>query len=170
MLRRTTSQDLSPITNAKAQEPARRTTNCRSLYHAVSVAGFSAGPLASLPLVVATGLWVWIDELVSRLDDEKVGRRTLVIDFGPHSSGRYGVLALVMLLLATLLVGVFSASVSPLALVTLLLGGLAWRIVTESWTKYSCPVRMLAVRRIAFVLHLVICVTVAVSSLLTQLG
>jgi 1,4-dihydroxy-2-naphthoate octaprenyltransferase len=55
--------------------------------------------LASLPIVVATGLWVWIDELISITDDEKAGRRTLVIDFGPRFSGRYGVLALAMLFL-----------------------------------------------------------------------
>jgi 1,4-dihydroxy-2-naphthoate octaprenyltransferase len=126
--------------------------------------------LASLPLVVATGLWVWIDELISRQDDEKVGRRTLVIDFGPHFSGRYGVLALALLLFATLLVAVFSESISPLALVTLLFGGLAWRIVTLSWIKHLCPGRMIAARRNAFVLHFVICSTVAVSSLLTQLA
>jgi 1,4-dihydroxy-2-naphthoate octaprenyltransferase len=126
--------------------------------------------LASLPLVVATGLWVWIDELISRQDDEKVGRRTLVIDFGPHFSGRYGVLALALLLCATLVIAVFSESISPLALVTLLFSGLAWRIVTVSWTKHLCPGRLIAVRRNAFVLHFVICSTVAVSSLLTQLA
>jgi hypothetical protein len=91
----------------------------------------------------------------------------LVIDFGPHFSGRYGVLALALLLFATLLVAVFSESISPLALVTLLFGGLAWRIVTVSWTKHLCPGRMIAVRRNAYVLHLVICTTVAMSSLLT---
>ena len=125
--------------------------------------------LASLPLVVANGLWVWIEELVSRTDDEKVGRRTLVIDFGPYFSGRYGVLALALLLFATLLVAVFSASINPLALATLLLGGLAWRIVVVSWTKHLCSQSMIAVRRNAFVLHLVMCSTIAVSSLLTQL-
>lgn len=38
--------------------------------------------LASLPLIVATGLRVWIGELVSRANDEKADRRTMVIDFG----------------------------------------------------------------------------------------
>jgi 1,4-dihydroxy-2-naphthoate octaprenyltransferase len=38
--------------------------------------------LASPPLIVATGLRVWIDELVSRANDEKADRRTMVIDFG----------------------------------------------------------------------------------------
>ncbi len=125
--------------------------------------------LASMPLVVATGLWVWIDELISRMDDEKVGRRTLVIEFGPHFSGRYGVLALTLLLFMTLLVAVLSGSVNPLALVTLLFAGLAWRIVKGSWANHLCPERMIAVRRNVFVLHFVTCSTIAVSSLLTQL-
>ncbi len=126
--------------------------------------------LASLPLVVATGLWVWIDELMSRPDDERVERRTLVIDFGPHFSGRHGVLALAMLFFATLLLAVVSASINPLALVTLFLGGLAWKIVAASWTEHSCPERMIAVRKNAFVLHFVTCSTIAASSLLTQLA
>ena len=125
--------------------------------------------LASLPLVVATGLWVWIDELISRIDDEKVGRRTLVIDFGPHFSGRYGVLSLVMLFFATLLLAVFSASTNPLTLITLLLGGLAWKIVAVSWTEHLCPERMIHVRKNAFMLHLALCSIIAASSLVTQI-
>ncbi|MCP4658124.1 MAG: prenyltransferase [bacterium] len=125
--------------------------------------------LASAPIVVATGLWVWIDELVSRTDDEKVGRSTMVILFGPHFSGHYGVLALSMLLFATLLLAVLSGSVIPLALVALLLVGVAWRIVAVSWTEYSCSDRMIDVRNNAFMLHLATCGIIAASSLVTQL-
>ena len=125
--------------------------------------------LASLPIVVATGLWVWIDKLVSRVDDEKAGRKTMVIDFGPHFSGRYGVLALSLLFFATLLLAVFSASIIPLTLITLLLGGLAWKIVAVSWTEYSCSDRMIDVRKNAFMLHLGTCSIIAASSLVIQL-
>jgi len=125
--------------------------------------------LAALPIVVATGLWVWIDELVSRTDDEKAGRRTMVIDLGPRFSGRNGVLVLSMLFFATLLLAVFSASIIPLALITLLLGGLAWKIVTVSWAEYSYPERMIVVRKNAFRLHLAACSIIAASSLVTQL-
>lgn len=121
--------------------------------------------LASLPLIVATGLWVWIDELVSRIDDEKVGRRTMVILFGPHFSGRYGVLALSMLLFATLLLAVFSASISPWALVAVLSLGLVWTIVALSWKEYASPMRMLKASRNAFRLHLVTGIIFAASSL-----
>jgi 1,4-dihydroxy-2-naphthoate octaprenyltransferase len=125
--------------------------------------------LASLPLMVVTGLWVWTDELASRIDDENVGRKTMVILFGPRFSGRFVVLALSMLLYATLLLAVFTASLTPLTLIALLLVGLTWKIVAVSWNEYSCSERMLAVRKNAFMLHLTTCSIIAVSSLATLL-
>lgn len=124
--------------------------------------------LASLPLIVATGLWVWIDELVSRIDDEKVGRRTLVILFGSYFSGRYGVLTLSMLFFATLLLAVFSASIIPLTLIALLLVVPVWKIVTTSWTEYSCSERMFEIRKIAFMIHLASFRIIAASPLVAQ--
>ena len=121
--------------------------------------------LASLPLIVATGLWVWIDELVSRIDDEKVGRKTLLILFSPLFSGRYIVLALSMLLYTTLLLAVFTASISPWALVAVLSLGLVWTIVAVSWKEYASPMRMLKASRNAFRLHLVTGIIFAASSL-----
>jgi 1,4-dihydroxy-2-naphthoate octaprenyltransferase len=124
--------------------------------------------LASLPIVLVTGLWIWIDKLVSRVDDEKAGRRTLVIDIGLHYSGRYGVLVLALLFFATLLIAVFSTSISPLTLITLLLSGFAWKIVAVSWTEYSCSERMIGVRNNAVILHLATCSIITASSLVTQ--
>jgi len=126
--------------------------------------------LASMPIVVLTGLWVWIDKLVSRIDDEKVGRKTMVILFGSRFSGRYGVLALAMLFYATLLLAVLSASIIPLTLISLLLFGLVWKIVTVSWNEYSNVEQMSAIRKKAFLLHLATCIIIAASSLVTQIG
>lgn len=126
--------------------------------------------LASLPLVVATGLWVWIDELISRPEDEKTGRRTLVVDFGPRFSGRVGVPALAALLVATVLVAMFSKSTSAWAVTALLGSGLTWRIVVVCRRGYSRPAAMIGARRDAFVLHLVTGGAVATSSLLTVLA
>lgn len=123
--------------------------------------------LASLPLVVATGLWVWIDELASCESDEKAGRRTLVLDLGARFSGRYGVLLLVVLLYATLLLAVISGSTSPFALIMLLLGGLAFKIVTISWREHLRREKMVRVREKAYVLHFATCLSIAASSLLT---
>lgn len=121
--------------------------------------------LASLPLVVATGLWVWLEELASKSDDEKMGRRTLVIDFGLKFSARFGVLALAVAFFGTIIVAVVSASTSPLTLIALLVIGPMWKIVSISWSEYACPERMITLGRYAFVLHLVTGMIVAVSSL-----
>jgi len=121
--------------------------------------------LASLPLIVATGLWVWIDELATISDDEKADRKTMVIEFGLKFSARFGILALAALFFATLIVAVLSSSTAPLTLVALLLIGLAWKIVSISWNEYSHPERMIALGRNAFMLHLATGIIIAASSL-----
>jgi len=121
--------------------------------------------LASLPLVVATALWVWTDELITRMDDEKEGRQTMVILFGPRFSGRFVVLALSILFYATLFLAVFTASIIPLSLVAVLSFGLVRTVVAVSWTGYASPMRMLEARRNAFTLHLATCIIIAASSL-----
>ncbi len=121
--------------------------------------------VVSVPLVVATALWVLTDELISRPDDDKEGRQTLVILFGPRFSGRLVLLALSILFYATLLLAVFSASISPFALVAVLSFGLVWTIVAVSWKEYASPRRMLKARRNAFRLHLATGIIIAASCL-----
>lgn len=126
--------------------------------------------LASLPLVVATGLWVWMEELASSSDDEKAGRRTLVIDFGLKFSARFGVLALAAAFFGTLSVAVISASTPPLTLIALLLIWLIWKIVIVSWNEYARPERMIMPGRYAFVLHLATGLIFAVSPVVALFG
>jgi len=126
--------------------------------------------LASLPLVLATGLWVWVEELASSSDDEKMGRRTLVIDFGLKFSTRFGVLTLVAGFFGTLIAAVISASISPLTLIVLLLIGLMWKIVTVSWNEYARPERMIPLGRYAVALHLVTGLIFAASPLIILFG
>ena len=121
--------------------------------------------LASIPLVIATGLWVWIDKLSSRTEDEKGGRETMVMLFSPRFSGRYIVLALVLLLFVSIVLAILSASIHPLALIALLSAGVAWKILTISWNGYFHPERMLKVRKKAYVLYFVICMIIGVSPL-----
>jgi 1,4-dihydroxy-2-naphthoate octaprenyltransferase len=124
--------------------------------------------LASLPLVVTTGLWVWVDELATRAEDEKAGRRTMVIDFGTRFSGRYGTLALSILYFATLGAVVCSASTSPLTLTALLLMGVVRKIIITTWKGYSHPEWMVAIKRNAYLLHLFTCLIFAASSLVAS--
>jgi len=121
--------------------------------------------VVSVPLVVATALWVLTDELISRADDDREGRQTLVILFGPRFSGRLVLLALSILFYATLLLAVFSASISPWALVAVLSVVLVWTLVAVSWKEYARPTRMLKARRGAFRLHLATGIIIASSSL-----
>jgi 1,4-dihydroxy-2-naphthoate octaprenyltransferase len=125
--------------------------------------------LASLPLVVATGLWVWVDELASWKEDEQTGRRTLVIDFGPRISGCYGVPILSFLFYITLFFAIFSGSVSWLTLILLLFIRPVWNILLRSRNDYAYPERMLEVRKSAFTLHFVTGTILTASSLLAIL-
>lgn len=126
--------------------------------------------LATLPLVIATALWVTTDELITRMEDEKAERRTVVIVFGPRFTGRWIILALALGLYATLLLATFSASINPLALVALLTIPLVWTIVLASWTEYDNPTRLLAARKQAIRLHLITCLILAVSPLAALLS
>lgn len=122
--------------------------------------------IASLPLVVSTGLWVWVSELISRTEDERTGRNTMVMIFTPRFSGRFVTLILTIFLYATLVLAVFArSSLNPLSLIALLSFGLALRIVTVSWNEYANVTKMLKVRGYAFIIHLAICIIIIVSSL-----
>lgn len=125
--------------------------------------------LASLPLVVATGLWVWIEELATWKEDQKTGRGTLILDFGPRFSGRYGVLFLSSMFVLTLFFAVFSGSVIWISMILLLFAGPVWRIIAASWKDYSDPGRMVEVRKTAFTLHFVTGSILAISSLVSLL-
>lgn len=122
--------------------------------------------LASMPMVVTTGLWVWLEELASKIHDEKTSRNTLVIDFGLKFSARFGVLTLVILFFGTLIVSEFTSSTPPLTFIALLLAGFAWKIVSTSWNMYSRPEQMNALVRSVFRLHLITGFIFAASSLL----
>jgi 1,4-dihydroxy-2-naphthoate octaprenyltransferase len=121
--------------------------------------------VAALPLVVATALWVWIDELITRAGDEKGGRDTMVILFGPRFSGRVVVPALSLVLGATLFVAAFTASIPPWALAVALSFGLVWGIVAVCWTEHADSARLLETREKAFTLHLATGIILAASSL-----
>lgn len=121
--------------------------------------------LASSPLVVATALWVWTDELITRADDEKQGRQTMVILFGPRFSGRFIILALSLLFYATLFLAVFTSSIAPWALAVLMTIGLVRTILAKSWHEYDGSTRLHAARTNAFALHLVTGIIIAASSL-----
>jgi len=127
--------------------------------------------LTSLPVVISTGLWVWVSELIGRTEDESKGRNTMVMIFTPRFSGRFITLILTIFLYATLVLAVFArSSLNPLSLIALLSLGLALKIITVSWNEYANIKKMLKVRRHAFIIHFIICAIIVLSSITTLLG
>jgi len=122
--------------------------------------------LASGPLVVATALWVWMDELITRTDDEKVGRQTMVILFGPSFSARFITLALSIGFYAAFFLAAFASSISWWAVLIVVLSfGLVRRIVVVSWKEYNSMPRLIEARKKAFALHLATSLIIAATSL-----
>lgn len=122
--------------------------------------------LAAAPLVVATALWVWLDELLTRADDEKAGRRTMVMLFEPRVAARAGVPALVLLLYASLSLAVAVGALAPWALAAWLTAGLSAAILAASWREPNGSLaRLNSARRKAFALHALMGTAMAASSL-----
>jgi len=120
--------------------------------------------LVSIPIMAATAVWILTDELVTRPMDEKSGRKTMVIDFGPKFIGRYAVPALVLFLYVTLVLAVISKSLSAAALALILFSGLGWKISMVSMKDYLDPKKMIRARKYAVLLHLFTGIILALSS------
>jgi len=93
----------------------------------------------------------------------------MIIHFGPRFSGRVIVPFTLLLLYVSLFMGVLTASIPPPALAALLSAGLSWKILSVCRKDYLSPERMLGLRKTAFLTHLVICGSVAVSPLAENL-
>jgi 1,4-dihydroxy-2-naphthoate octaprenyltransferase len=126
--------------------------------------------LASAPVVVATALWVWTDELITGAGDEKEGRRTMVVFFGSRLSGRFVVPVLSLFFYAPLFLAVLSSSIPPWVLALLLTLGLVHTIVITSWHHYDGSTRLRPARSNAFAVHLVTGIIVAASSLAARVS
>ena len=126
--------------------------------------------LAALPVIAITGLWVWIDKMANYSMDKKSGRNSLVIFFGIRFSGQFGVLTISTLYIFTILLAVFSASVNPLALVSLLLVVFIWKIVNITWNNYSVLEKVLDARKIAIVVHFLTCIIIAITSMMINVS
>jgi len=125
--------------------------------------------LAALPVIIITGLWIWIDKLASYSLDEKSGRKSMVTTFGIRFSGQFGVLAISILYFLSLLLAVFSASVNPLVLVSLVLVVPMWKILNKTWNNYSVLEIMLDARKIAVISHFFACLIMVTSSLMIKI-
>ncbi len=122
--------------------------------------------MASMPIVVATGLWVWTAQLASREEDQRTGRKTMIDLLGLEFSGRIALLVLTLLLYTMLLLAVYANAISLTGLLALLLLRLVWKIDSVSWNSYASPAQMFEAGKDAFRLHCAICIIIILSSLI----
>lgn len=122
--------------------------------------------LASLPIVAATWLWVWMDELITASEDRATGRETLVLALGERLSARWVVPMLLVGYLLTVAGAVYSKAVPPAALVLLLVVFPGWRIVRTARLREEGLMGMARARRSAVWIHAVTCGGIIVAAVL----
>ena len=124
--------------------------------------------LASLPMVVSTGLWVWISELIHRPTDKDSGYKTSVMLFPVRFAGRFVTPVLTLLIYLTLVAAVLGrSSLNPLSLTSMLSLIFALKIIRISINEYEDNRKMQKARRYAYLIHLVLCFIIILSSLST---
>lgn len=122
--------------------------------------------LASLPVVVSTGLWVWITELINKEDDKKKGYKTTVMYFESKFSSRIITLFLVLLIYVSLVLAVFGrSSLNPLSLAALFSLLFALMIIKIIWKDYENIKVLQNAEKYAFLIHLSICIVIILTSL-----
>lgn len=122
--------------------------------------------IASLPIVVATFLWIWIIEIIQKNDGVIKNKNNLVIYFGVNFASRIGVAIIVILFFLTALFAVISSSINSLFIIILLFVLLGWKIISNSWQNYLIPVKMKRIEKKVMQLHLATCSIIILSSLL----
>ena len=122
--------------------------------------------LASLPVVVSTGLWVWITELINKENDEKLGYKTTIMYFPYKFSSRFITLFLIILIYAALILAVFGrSSLNPLSLVALFTIIFALMIIKMIWKDFENKRVLRNIRKKTFLIHLLICIVIIATSL-----
>ena len=122
--------------------------------------------LASLPVVVSTGLWLWITELISKTEDESLGYKTTVMYFPFYISSRVVTLFLIILIYAALVLAVVGrSSLNPLSLIALFSIVFALMIINILWKEFENVRKLRDARKYAFLIHLTICIVIIASSL-----
>lgn len=121
--------------------------------------------LASLPVVVSTGLWLWIKELINKGDDKKLGYKTTVMYFTNKVSSRYLTTLLIILIYTSLVLAVVGrSSINPLSLIALFSFIFALMIIRIIWKDYENIRALQSAAKYAFFIHLSICVFIILSS------
>lgn len=121
--------------------------------------------LASLPITFAVVLILWVNQIVDIKPDAEVGKRNLAVVVGHRAAGRVVALALALLIFASLFAAVFTASLIPLTLVSVLAFGLIRTVVADCWNHHGTPSRLAEAQSSAIRLHLTLGIIIAGSAL-----
>lgn len=121
--------------------------------------------LASLPVVVSTGLWVWITELINLKENKKKGYKTTVMYFNKKFSSRIITIFLILIIYVSLVLAVFGrSSLNPISLTALFSIIFAGLIIKKIWTDYKSIKVLKKVEKYAFLIHLSICIAIILAS------
>jgi len=121
--------------------------------------------LASLPITFAVVLVLWVNEIADAESDAAAGKLTLVTRLGTRLAGRVVAVKLAVFVFASLFVAVFTGSLVPLTLLSVLAFGLARTIVVDCWTHHAHPAKLAEAQRAALKLHLTLGIVIALSAL-----
>ena len=95
--------------------------------------------LAAFPIMLATALWIWLEELQTSSIDKATGRQTAVTELGNRFSGRIVTPLLSIALCGSLILAVIFNVLHWSALLGLLSIGLLWQIIRICWKYYENP-------------------------------
>jgi 1,4-dihydroxy-2-naphthoate octaprenyltransferase len=121
--------------------------------------------VASLPITFAVVLILWVNQVVDAEADREAGKLNLAARMGKRAAGRGGVLFLSIMIFASLFGAVFTASLIPLTLVSVLAFGLIRTIVVDYWMHYGEPQKLAEAQSAAIRLHLTLGIIIAASAL-----
>ncbi|MCB0636263.1 MAG: UbiA family prenyltransferase [Lewinella sp.] len=122
--------------------------------------------LASLPVVLATGLWNWMINLSNYDDDMRLQRKSTVMFFPYQTASRVITLALVVAICASLVLAVVvRSSLPPLSLLALVSLPLAARLIRIVWTDPQAANAWPQAKRYAVLIHLTICMVIMLTTL-----
>ena len=125
--------------------------------------------LAALPVVIATGLWVWVKELIHRRDDEKREFQTTVMYFPANFSNRIIPLLLNILIYAAIGLAVLGrSSISPISLFGFLSVIFSISMMKILWENNGDMEKLETTERYAFLIHLSVCSLIIAGSLFSM--
>jgi len=122
--------------------------------------------IASLPLVVSAGLWVWITRLININHDRESGSKTTVMYYADTVPARYITAALIFLIYAALAAAVVGrSSLHPLSMTALISLFPAARILKILWKNHEDMQALKRAETYTFLIHLTVCAACILASL-----